>query len=427
MDYEKALEWVHSLPRLAEHPGVENEKKLLQKLGNPEKGLKFVHIAGTNGKGSTTMMTANILISAGYRVGATISPYVLDFRERFQINGEMIEKDTLAEILTEVGEAVEALRDEGWNSVVEFDVVTAAALLWFAREQCDIVCMETGLGGRLDATNAIENTLAACITAIGKDHTELLGDTFEKIAREKCGIIKKGCTVICYPKQEPGVMEVIQEEARKNGASLRIPQPEDFYFYRGQPFENRVNYGGYDLQIAMPGMHQAYNAGVAIETAFALCDAGFDISDEAIIEGIEQTKFPARIEVFCKKPPLILDGMHNEQGAAALAEVLRHENVRHLTLVIGVLRNKNEEKMLELLAPYVDRCYTVTPDSPRAIPAKELAQTAKQYFRETAFFENAPQALSHAMQFAENGLLICGSLYLAAEVRALLDKNNHRG
>ena len=146
MDYEKALEWVHSLPRLAEHPGVENEKKLLQKLGNPEKGLKFVHIVGTNGKGSTTMMTANILISAGYRVGATISPYVLDFRERFQINGEMIEKDTLAEILTEVREAVEALRDEGWNSVVEFDVVTAAALLWFAREQCDIVCMETEIG-----------------------------------------------------------------------------------------------------------------------------------------------------------------------------------------------------------------------------------------------------------------------------------------
>lgn len=422
MDYEKALEWVHSLPRLAEHPGVENEKKLLEKLGNPEKSLKFVHIAGTNGKGSTTMMMSNILKCAGYRVGATISPYVLDFRERFQINGEMIGKDVLAEVLTQVRKAVEALENEGWDSMVEFDVVTAAALVWFAKEKCDIVCMETGLGGRLDATNAVENTLVACITAIGKDHTELLGDTLEKIAREKCGIFKKGCTVVCYPEQEKEVMAVVQEQAKQYHAPIRMPEQEDFYFYRGQSFENRVNYGGYDLNIAMPGKHQAYNAGVAIEIALALCDKGFDISDEAIIEGIEETKFPARIEVFCKRPPLILDGMHNVQGAKALASVLEQEKVKHLTLVIGVLHGKGEEKMLELLAPYADRCCTVTPDSPRAIPAQELAQTAKRYYRETAFFESVPQALRHAMQFAENGLLICGSLYLAAEVRSLLEK-----
>ena len=242
---------------------------------------------------------------------------------------------------------------------------------------------------------------------------------------EEVAVVRKCMYEVVYrgmTEQEKEVMAVVQEQAKQYHAPIRMPEQEDFYFYRGQPFENRVNYGGYDLNIAMPGKHQAYNAGVAIEIALALCDKGFDISDEAIIEGIEETKFPARIEVFCKRPPLILDGMHNVQGAKALASVLEQEKVKHLTLVIGVLRGKGEEKMLELLAPYADRCCTVTPDSPRAIPAQELAQTAKRYYRETAFFESVPQALRHAMQFAENGLLICGSLYLAAEVRSLLEK-----
>ena len=168
MDYEQALEWVHSLPRLAAHPGVENTRRLLEKLGNPEKSLRFVHVAGTNGKGSATVMLASVLHRAGYRVGASVSPYVLEFRERFLLDGEMISRETLAQILTEVRAAAEGLRAEGWDSLVEFDAVTAATLLWFARERCDIVCLEVGLGGRLDSTNAVENTLAACIMCIGR-------------------------------------------------------------------------------------------------------------------------------------------------------------------------------------------------------------------------------------------------------------------
>ena len=161
MDYEQALEWVHSLPRLAAHPGVENTRRLLEKLGNPEKSLRFVHVAGTNGKGSATVMLASVLHRAGYRVGASVSPYVLEFRERFLLDGEMISRETLAQILTEVRAAAEGLRAEGWDSLVEFDAVTAATLLWFARERCDIVCLEVGLGGRLDSTNAVENKIAA--------------------------------------------------------------------------------------------------------------------------------------------------------------------------------------------------------------------------------------------------------------------------
>ena len=167
MDYEQALEWVHSLPRLAAHPGVENTRRLLEKLGNPEKSLRFVHVAGTNGKGSATVMLASVLHRAGYRVGASVSPYVLEFRERFLLDGEMISRETLAQILTEVRAAAEGLRAEGWDSLVEFDAVTAATLLWFARERCDIVCLEVGLGGRLDSTNAVENKIAALEGGVG--------------------------------------------------------------------------------------------------------------------------------------------------------------------------------------------------------------------------------------------------------------------
>ena len=206
MNYEEALAWVHRLPRLAQHPGVENTHRLLAKLGDPQKQLKFVHIAGTNGKGSAAAMLSCVLRSAGYRVGTSVSPYVLDFRERFQVNGKMIAPDVLAALLGEVRAAADALRADGWDSLVEFDAVTAAALLWFAREQCDIVCLEVGLGGRLDSTNAIENTLVACIMHIAKDHMELLGDTEEKIAAEKCGILKNRCTAVAYPEQPAGTI-----------------------------------------------------------------------------------------------------------------------------------------------------------------------------------------------------------------------------
>ena len=320
MDYEQALEWVHSLPRLAAHPGVENTRRLLEKLGNPEKSLRFVHVAGTNGKGSATVMLASVLHRAGYRVGASVSPYVLEFRERFLLDGEMISRETLAQILTEVRAAAEGLRAEGWDSLVEFDAVTAATLLWFARERCDIVCLEVGLGGRLDSTNAVENTLVACIMCIGRDHTELLGDTYAAIAGEKCGILKNNCTVISYPAQPQEAMDEITLRAAKAHCPLVAPDLQDLHIYKAPAFENRVNYGGYDLVVPFPGVHQAYNAAVVVEAALALCEKGFDISDEAILGGIAGARFPARIEVLSRRPLVVLDGAHNPDGARALAQ-----------------------------------------------------------------------------------------------------------
>ncbi len=419
MQYEEALAWVHSLPRLCSAPGPQNERALLQALGRPQDALKFVHVAGTNGKGSAVLMLASVLKAAGLRVGATVSPFVLDFRERFQLNGEMISREACAGILTQVRGALEQMPPAQREQIAEFDAVTAAALLWFAQQGCDIVCLETGLGGRLDATNAVDNTLVACIMAIGKDHTELLGHTYAGIAAEKCGIFKPGCSVVAYPAQPEEAMRQIEACAAAANCPLCVPQLEDFHFYRGRPFENRVNYGGYDLEVPFAGRHQAYNAAVVVQAALALCEHGFDISDDAIMQGIAAARNPARIEVLQRRPLVILDGMHNPDGARALADVLRAGRVQGLTAVMGVLQGKGEAEMLRALSPHLARVYAVQPSSPRALPAGQLAAAARQVCGQVSVWQDVPLAVQDALRTCQGGVLICGSLYLAAQVRPM--------
>jgi dihydrofolate synthase/folylpolyglutamate synthase len=416
MNYEQAVEWVHGLPRIASQPGVENTRRLLAAMGNPERALKFVHIVGTNGKGSTTTMLASVLCHAGYKTGATISPYVVDFRERFQINGVMITRDRLAEILTDVRDAAERLYQSGWTSLVAFDAITAAALLWFAQEGCDIVCMEAGLGGRLDATNAVENTLVTCILSIGLDHTELLGDTVAQIATEKCGVFKNQCTVVCYPEQPQAAMEEIVQRAYAAGCALVVPKPKDIVPMPKRALENCMRYKEFSLAVPFLGSHQRNNASVAVEAAMALREKGFIIAQADIEAGIAAARLPARIEVLSRNPLIILDGAHNADGALALAQTLRDEGVGKVSMVIGVLRDKEPAQILQALRAHMGAVYTVTPDSPRALPASELATLAASLCAQVCACESVPQAIT-AAQADPNGVLICGSLYLAAQAR----------
>ncbi len=281
------------------------------------------------------------------------------------------------------------------------------------------MCLETGLGGRLDATNAVDNTLVACIMAIGKDHTELLGHTYAGIAAEKCGIFKPGCSVVAYPAQPEEAMRQIEACAAAANCPLCVPQLEDFHFYRGRPFENRVNYGGYDLEVPFAGRHQAYNAAVVVQAALALCEHGFDISDDAIMQGIAAARNPARIEVLQRRPLVILDGMHNPDGARALADVLRAGRVQGLTAVMGVLQGKGEAEMLRALSPHLARVYAVQPSSPRALPAGQLAAAARQVCGQVSVWQDVPLAVQDALRTCQGGVLICGSLYLAAQVRPM--------
>lgn len=309
MNYSEAVAWLHSLPRPAETgmTGLESARMLLRELGNPQSGLRFVHVAGTNGKGSTVMMLASILKEAGYRVGSSISPYVLDFRERFLLNGEMIDQPSLARLAQRVQNAALAMQHKAGALPSEFSAVVALALLWFAESNCDIVVLEAGIGGDTDATNVIQNTLVACLCSIGLDHTAQLGSTVAEIARHKCGILKPGCTAVCYPRQPQEALDEIVLAAQKNGCELVLPEMQDLALHKGRPLENRFNYGGYEITLPFPGRHQAINAAVAIEAALALWRKGYAVEDDAILRGLYKVKFPARIELISRDPFVILE------------------------------------------------------------------------------------------------------------------------
>ncbi len=428
MTVQQAIEALHALPRLgAGQPGLARMQNLLAHLGNPEKDLPCIHIAGTNGKGSLAAMTASILTAAGYKTGLTISPYVVEFRERFQINGEMIPARTLAALAQKVLGAVDAIRQEGGDPPVQFEAVTALALLWFAKENCDFVVLETGLGGRYDATNAVPRKLVAAITRIGYDHQELLGDTLAEIAAEKAGIIREGCPVVCYPDQPDEAMGPILAAAAEAHTSIITPEKEDIRRLPGKRLENRIDYGGYRAALALPGAHQADHAAMAVEIALALWrNYGYEIPDDAIEAGLAAARMPARIEVLRRRPLLLLDGCHNPDGAKALAQTLQAAKYEeNLVGVLGMLADKDYKTMLETLAPCLAKAFTVTPNCPRALSGTDLQREAR-FFMDAEAAPTVPQALRAAVRYAEDhnlaGVVVCGSLYLAAEARPWLLK-----
>ena len=428
MTTQQAIDTLHALPRMGSGaPGLARMQNLMNHLGNPENDLQCIHIAGTNGKGSLAAMTSAILTAAGYKTGLTISPYVVDFRERFQIDGEMIPPRTLVSLTQKVMDAVDAIEAEGGEKPVEFEAVTALALLWFAREKCDLVVLETGLGGRCDATNIVPHKLVAAITKIGYDHMEILGDTLDKIAAEKAGIIKEGSVVVNYPDQPVEAMGPILTAAAEAHTSIITPDKDDLTLLRGKRLENRIDYGGYRAALGLPGTHQANHAAMAVEIALALWrEFGYDISDDAILEGLANAKMPARIEVLRRHPLLLLDGCHNPDGAKMLAATLtRADFEENLVGVFGVLADKDYKEMLSDLAPCFAKVYTVTPNCPRALSAEDLQKEAR-FHTDAEAADSVADALRKAIDYADEnnlaGVVVCGSLYLAAEARPLLLK-----
>lgn len=428
MTTQQAMEALHALPRMGQGaPGLARMQNLCDHLGNPEKELQCIHIAGTNGKGSLAAMTSSILTAAGYKTGLTISPYVVDFRERFQIDGEMIPPRTLANLTEKVLDAIDVIEAEGGEKPVEFEAVTALAFLWFAREKCDLVVLETGLGGRCDATNVVPHKLVAAITKIGYDHMEVLGDTLDKIAAEKAGIIKEGTVVVNYPDQPAEAMGPILTAAAEAHTSIITPDKDDLTLLRGKRLENRIDYGGYRAALGLPGTHQANHAAMAVEIALALWrEFGYDISDDAILQGLADARMPARIEVLRRHPLLLLDGCHNPDGAKMLAATLtRADFEENLVGVLGVLADKDYKDMLSDLAPCFAKIYTVTPNCPRALSAEELQKEAR-FHTDAEAADSVADAIRKAVDYADEnnlaGVVVCGSLYLAAEARPLLLK-----
>ncbi len=423
MTYSEALDYIHSRPRFKNTDNRKAMRLLLEQLDNPQDKLQIVHIAGTNGKGSCAKMLSNILIEAGYKTGLNISPFIIDFRERFTINGEFISEQKLADITELVKEKQEYILEKYDCNLVEFEIVTAIAFYYFYMEQCDIVCIEVGIGGKEDSTNVIKNSLLSCIMNISFDHTEILGETIEEIAYQKAGIIKENQNVICYPAIDKRALKVIEKECNEKNASLIIPDIKNINICHKGQFNDILNYKELSIKQSFAGIHQSYNTSVVIEAAKILDNTTkFVISKDNITKGIEKTTFPARIEVFSENPLIILDGGHNVDGVTALSNVLKENNINNLTAVWASLSDKHPKQLIEIMSPFINKLYTVDIFGSRAISKSELADIAKEYISNCHPADSLENVIKTSIYNNEN-LIVFGSLYLASDARRIILKN----
>lgn len=400
--------YLASLKPLSMRFGLDRVVRGLLALGRPDKAFATLHVAGTNGKGSTCAMAAEALRTAGHRVGLYTSPHLIRFEERIQVDGVPISAGELASAVREVRRACPWHEtNEPEECLTYFEFATLLGFLHFAQTRCDVAVVETGLGGRLDATNAIAPTVTA-IARIGLDHTALLGGTVEEIAFEKAGILKAGVPAVVHAVQPAGALDVLRREARKRGALFEVA-PSDV-----------------EGEVSLPGPHQRANAGLAKAALLALDRSGVAVPKSAITAGLARTRWPGRLEML---NGVLLDGAHNGQGALALAEALEalHPG-RPVELVLGVLADKDLEAMVAVLAPVVRSAHAVAPATPRARSAEEVAAVARKAGLPADAHKDLPSALEHATAKAKEGGLVCvaGSLYLVGEAREMLSRPTER-
>ena len=398
--------------------GLERVVELLERMGRPQDRLRFVHVAGTNGKGSTCAYLESILRQSGCKTGLFTSPYIIEFSERIRVNGENIPLDELRDVTLFVRGHAEAMAEKTGEHPTEFELMTAVAFEHFARSGCDIVVCEVGLGGRLDSTNVIEAPEVCVITRIGLDHTDLLGDTPEAIACEKAGIIKPASAVVSWPQDDHAAMSAIEGVARACGASVHVP---DFSQLEVLPVEGDVRpfvYRGERFTTKLLGSYQPSNAALAIEAARMLRTRGWNTTDAVISEGIARTRWPGRFEVVSTDPvPLVIDGGHNPQGAVVLAESLRDVFPgRPVVFVMSVLADKDYRAMIAQVVPLAAAFVCAAPPNPRALAAPDLAAAVREQAGDTMRIEVAddlPAALERARALAASDSVICafGSLY----------------
>ena len=408
MTDREAVEQLRQRAWTGQTPGLERIRRLLDRLGRPQDGLRFVHIAGSNGKGSTAALLASALTQAGLRTGLYTSPHLQRFHERFQIDGGPIPPNTLAETVRTVLDAAE--------DQTEFELMTAVGMLYFRAANCDFVVLETGLGGRLDSTNVIESAAACVITRIGLEHTQLLGDTLGKIAGEKAGIIKPGSPVVVC-KQEQAVLDAIS--ARCDGNALTVTAPDRLRRLSCSPEGQRFTYrdrGPY--QISLLGGHQLENAAVTLDTLWAL-----GLPEEAITKGLKSARWPGRLELVRRGPDVLLDGGHNPQCMQAVVQALDELYPgKKVLFLLGVMADKDFISMLQILLPYAKQVVCTAPDSPRALPLEELSACVQRLGGTAQACPTVREAVETVLALAgpEDVVCMCGSLYLIGELKELL-------
>ncbi len=417
MTYSEALSYIHSLNRFGIKPGLKRITTLLRLLGNPQDDLAVIHVAGTNGKGSTATALSRIMQVAGYQTGLFISPFVVEFCERIQINQTYIPKKDLARWTEKIVPLAERVGAQLGDAVTEFEFITALAFCYFQEQKCERVVLETGLGGRLDSTNVVSHPLCAVLTKIDLDHIAVLGNTIEQIALEKCGIIKPRCPVVVSSGQKAGALSTIQTVAAQKKAPLIVTHTGAVEGLTVAAYGSQFKYRGLSLSIPLAGAHQVENMVTAAETALQL-----GVMPAAIEEGIAHTVFPARLEVLQQEPLVLLDGAHNQNGAAALSNYLKNFSLSPIA-IIGMMQDKDCTAALEQIIPHCHSVITVTVmGNARAAQAETLAELVAPYGKPVIAASNYGAALDMAKEEAKKNrlpILICGSLYLASDIRPL--------
>ena len=428
MRYDESMKYITEVGNFGSNYGLERTYKLLEYLDNPEKDLKLIHIAGTNGKGSTTSMITEILIGAGYKVGMYTSPFIEEFEERIQINRNNIPKEILATLMDEIKIAVDKVIEDGYNHPTEFEIITVLMLLYFKKENIDFGVIEVGLGGTLDSTNVITPILQV-ITSISFDHTNLLGNTLEEIAGEKAGIIKKEIPTVIYPQQEEA-LKVIKNKCLEMGSDLYIANNENLKFEnvvnRDKPYQLLKYNNEIDILLPLLGEHQIINLSVAMKAIEVLNNRNItDISVGSIVKSIKNVTWKGRLEVLSNNPYVVIDGAHNIQGIETLSRnIKKYFKYNNLYLILGILADKDVDEMVKVITPMAKKVYAVTPNSIRAELAEDLKNEIIKYNENCQAYDDYKEAYLSALNNAdENDLVLAsGSLYMIGDMRRIINK-----
>lgn len=416
MNYTEALEYIHSICWTFTKPGLERIASLCKKLGNPQNDLKFIHVAGTNGKGSFCSMLDSVLRRAGYKTGLFTSPYIKVFNERMQFCGENISNEELAEIT----EYVKPFADSMEDKPTEFELITAIGFEFFKRKKCDVVILEAGMGGRLDSTNIIDSSLLSVITGISLDHTAFLGDTPEKIAAEKAGIIKQNGRIL-FGGNSKSVEEVIKAKAAEMGADYYFADKSGLEILSSDLSGSIINYKEYnELKLPLLGLYQPLNAANVLCAVEILRGQGFKIDEKAVREGLLAARWPARFEIISRDPLIIFDGAHNPEGIeTAVESIKRYFGDEKVAVLTGVMKDKDYNYISRKFAEIADRAFTITPANPRALPAEEYAKVLEGVGITATSYESVASALADAKKFSKDSgtpLVCLGSLYMYCEI-----------
>ena len=427
MKYEEAMEYMElKVNKLGSVPGLDSIRELLNRMGNPQDNLQFIHVAGTNGKGSVSTLIANALTANGYRVGRYISPVISDYRERIQVNNRMISPKAVADGLSTIFDICKVMELQGLTHPTAFEIETALGFQYFTDKKCDFVVLETGMGGTLDATNIVENTKLCVFVSISMDHMAFLGNSLAEIASNKAGILKSGCRAVSAPQNEE-TANVLKKACERINVPFTAVLKEDIKVRRQSLKGQKISYQNFkQVEVPLLGNFQAENAALALEALSVLQESGVKLKEDKIRKGFMESVWPARFEILSKKPYIIADGAHNEDAVKKLMETMRFYFTNHrIIYIMGVLKDKDYTSMIQESVPMAEFVFTITsPNKERALPALELAKQVREYNPNVTAADSVEEALEMARLMAgEDGVILAfGSLSYMGKLRACFEK-----